>query len=138
MSIDVCIKQKGLFKKTIPLDVIIGDELAFGINDGLRMVGDDQEGNMIFYNPNSIGRGFHISWDEEEKNELNLRLLNPTTTDEMRSFFNCLRRITDYWKCSFTVCFPEFWRKENGTYQKRISCGTGVGFMFCSSCFYSH
>ena len=70
MSIDVCIKQKGLFKKTIPLDVIVGDELAFGINDGMRMVGDDQEGNMIFYNPNSIGRGFHISWDEEEKNEL--------------------------------------------------------------------
>ena len=58
---------------------------------------------MIFYNPNSIGRGFHISWDEEEKNELNLRLLNPTTTDEMRSFFNCLRRITDYWKCSVTI-----------------------------------
>ena len=100
MSIDVCIKQKGLFKKTIPLDVIVGDELAFGINDGMRMVGDDQEGNMIFYNPNSIGRGFHISWDEDEKNELNLRLLNPTTTDEMRSFFNCLRRITSYWKCS--------------------------------------
>ena len=95
MSIDVCIKQKGLFKKTIPLDVIVDDELAFGINDGMRMVGDDQEGNMIFYNPNSIGRGFHISWDEEEKNELNLRLLNPTTTDEMRSFFNCLRRITE-------------------------------------------
>ena len=23
-----------------------------------------------------------------------------------------------HWKCSFTVCFPEFWRKENGTYQK--------------------
>ena len=91
MTIDVCIKQKGLFKKTIPLDVIVGDELAFGINDGMRMVGDDQEGNMIFYNPNSIGRGFHISWDEDEKNELNLRLLNPTTTDEMRSFFNCLR-----------------------------------------------
>ena len=65
MSIDVCIKQKGLFKKTIPLDVIVGDELAFGINDGMRMVGDDQEGNMIFYNPNSIGRGFHISWDED-------------------------------------------------------------------------
>lgn len=103
MSIDVCIKQKGLFKKTIPLDVIVGDELAFGINDGMRMVGDDQEGNMIFYNPNSIGRGFHISWDEEEKNELNLRLLNPTTTDEMRSFFNCLRRITSYWKCSVTI-----------------------------------
>lgn len=48
MSIDVCIKQKGLFKKTIPLDVIVGDELAFGINDGMRMVGDDQEGKMIF------------------------------------------------------------------------------------------
>ena len=31
-----------------------------------------------------------------------------------------------------------FGAKENGTYQKRISCGTGVGFMFCSSCFYSH
>ena len=26
MSIDVCIKQKGLFKKTIPLDVIVGDD----------------------------------------------------------------------------------------------------------------
>lgn len=69
------LNRRVYLKKTIPLDVIVGDELAFGINDGMRMVGDDQEGNMIFYNPNSIGRGFNISWDEERKNELNLRLL---------------------------------------------------------------
>ena len=43
-----------------------------------------------------------------------------------------------YWKCSFTVCFPKSWCKEKRTYQKRISCCTGVRFMFCSSCFYSY
>ena len=28
--------------------------------------------------------------------------------------------------------------KEKRTYQKRISCCTGVRFMFCNSCFYSY
>ena len=35
MSIDVCIKQKGLFKKTIPLDVIVGDELAIDTHSNM-------------------------------------------------------------------------------------------------------
>ena len=41
-------------------------------------------------------------------------------------------------QCSLAVCFPESWRKENRSYQKRIPRCTGVRFMFCSPCFYSH
>ena len=44
MSIDVCIKQKGLFKKTIPLDVIVGDELGL---DGAALGRAEQDGIRV-------------------------------------------------------------------------------------------
>ena len=40
-----------------------------------------------------------------------------------------------YLEMQFHRMFPKSWCKENRTYQKRISCCTGVRFMFCSSCF---
>ena len=103
MSIDVSIKQKGLWKKVMPFEVILGEELAFGSTDGMRLIPDQLDGEIILYNPQSIGRGITLVWNENEKNEIQLRLLNPTTEEEMRSFFNCLRRITTYWKCTMTI-----------------------------------
>ena len=36
------------------------------------------------------------------------------------------------------LCFPKSWCKEKRTYQKRISCCTGVRFMFAVLAFYSY
>lgn len=103
MSIDVSIKQKGFFKKTIPFNVILGNQLAYGATDGLRLIPNKMDEEVILYDPRSIGRGFGLKWNENEKNELTLRLLNPTTEGEMRAFFDCLRRITSFWNCTMTV-----------------------------------
>ena len=103
MSIDVSIKQKGFFKKTIPFNVILGNQLAYGATDGLRLIPNQMDEEVILYDPQSIGRGFGIKWNENEKNEITLRLLNPTTEGEMRAFFDCLRRITSFWNCKMTV-----------------------------------
>lgn len=68
MSIDITIKQKGFFKKTLPLSVILGSDLKYGafVNDALikDTIGEDE---IVIYHPEHIGRGFNIIWNENEK-----------------------------------------------------------------------
>ena len=80
MSIEVTIRQTGLFKKTLPLSVILGDELQYG-----RLVGERLEPGVlapdwfIAYNPQHIGRGFSVDWLKSEKKQVYLRLPMPST-----------------------------------------------------------
>lgn len=105
MSIDVVITQKGLFKKTLPLQVILGDELSYGSYDfGFRLnVGQRDEFELIAYLPHQIGRGFSVIWNPKEKHRIVLRALTPTCEEELRAFYRCIGRITDYWKCNLEV-----------------------------------
>ena len=58
------------------------------------------------------------------------------SNDEGRACF--FTDICIHWKCSFTVCFSESWRKKNQTYQKRISGCVGVGCVLCDHRIYSN
>lgn len=49
MSIDVTIRQKGFFKKELPLKVILGNNLSCGTFDGLRLETDVIKGNEKFF-----------------------------------------------------------------------------------------
>ena len=61
MSLDVCITQKGLFKKGIPLEVILGNELSYGNFDGLCLeCGQLGETEFLAYHPAHIGRGLDV------------------------------------------------------------------------------
>lgn len=105
MSIDVVITQKGLFKKTLPLQIILGSELSYGSYDfGFRLnVEQRDEFELIAYLPNHIGRGFSIIWNPKEKHRIVLRALTPTCEEELRAFYRCIGRITDYWKSNTEV-----------------------------------
>ena len=104
MSIDVTITQKSLIKKTLPLNIILGDELKYGAFDGMRLDPDViGEGGFIAYNPKHIGRGFSIKWNEQEKEKIELRALTPANPDEIRDFFALVERICSYWKCELEV-----------------------------------
>lgn len=113
MSIDVVIRQKGLIKKTMPLEVILGSELEYGVyDDGLRLEkGKLGETEFAAYSPSSLGRGFSVIWNPKEKEEIVLRALNPTSEGELREFYSSIERMTDYWKCTLEVdgniCDPE-------------------------------
>lgn len=104
MSIDVTITQKSLIKKTLPLHIILGDELQYGAFDGFRLEPDViGEGGLIAYNPEHIGRGISIEWKEQDKEKVVLRSLTPTNPDEIRDFFSVIERICNYWKCELEV-----------------------------------
>ena len=104
MSIEIIITQKGFIKKTLPLNVILGESLSYGRFDGLRLekgvYGGDE---LIAYNPEHIGRGFSVKWTPKTKNKLQLRILNPTTEHELRDFYDAIKRITSFWNCSLKV-----------------------------------
>lgn len=104
MSIDVTIRQKGFLKKTLPLEIILGDELGYGEYDGLRTdIGKLGETEFLAYNPHRMGRGFSVIWNREERSQVELRLLNPTSKEEIEDFFQCIERIADYWKCDIEI-----------------------------------
>ncbi len=104
MAIDVVIKQKLFGKKTMPLEVILGDSLAYGYweNDQLteEKLGDTE---FIVYNPQTIGRGFSVIWNPRETKVISLRLPMPSTTQELRSFYDTVSRIAVYWSGALIV-----------------------------------
>ena len=98
MSIDVLIKQRLFGNKTMPLEVILGEHLHYGnfVNDQLN-VGELGETEFIAYNPESIGRGFSVVWNPNEKKTIALRLPQPSTTSELKDFYAAVERMVSYW-----------------------------------------
>ena len=107
MSIDIVIRQKGLFKKALPLSVILGDSLACGVYEaGFRLNPGEwrsEDGEILVYDPRHKGRGFSVIWTPTQKKGVTLRALHPTSTYELKAFYATVARITDYWICSLEV-----------------------------------
>ena len=107
MSIDIVIRQKGLFKKTLPLSVILGDSLACGVYEaGFRLNPGEwrsEDGEILVYHPHHIGRGFSVIWTPTQKKGVVLRALHPTCAEELKAVYATVARITDYWSCSLEV-----------------------------------
>ena len=94
MSIEVTIKQKGFFKKSITLDVILGKELKYGRFDGDHLEkGEFGKNEFIAYHPEHIGRGFSVDCVPYTKDGVYLRLPQPSTPREIRDFYDTVQRI---------------------------------------------
>lgn len=104
MGIDITIGQKLLGNKAMPLDVILGDALYYGYweNDKLT-VGKLGDTEFVAYDPNAIGRGFSVIWNPREKKRISLRLSIPSTSWEIRAFFDAVARMVRYWGGTLTV-----------------------------------
>lgn len=103
MSIDVIIRQKGFFKKALPLSVILGDHLVGGTYDQHFRLEEGHVapgGEMAVYDPAHKARGFTVSWS---RRSATLRALHPTCAEELKAFYATVARITDYWSCSLEV-----------------------------------
>ncbi len=104
MSIDVLIKQKLFGNKPMPLDVILGEQLHYGdFADDQLNVGALGKEEFIAYNPKSIGRGFSVIWNPNEKKKIALRLPQPSTTQELTDFYAAVERMAKYWGASLVV-----------------------------------
>jgi len=105
MSLDITITQKGLFKKTLPLEVILGNRLSYGSYDyAWRLEEGKTEENMFTaFLPDALARGFSVTWNCEEKQCVGLRLLTPTAREEIREFYSAVMRIMNYWNADLTV-----------------------------------
>lgn len=104
MSIDVLIKQKLFGGKTMPLDVILGERLQYGNFENEQLtVGELGEHEFIAYNPEKIGRGFSVVWNPNEKKQIVLRLLQPSTTQEMTDFYAAIQRMATHWSAKLVV-----------------------------------
>lgn len=105
MSIDISIVQKGLFKKTMPLAVILGKELRYGCYEDVLCLETGKLGDTEFiaFHPEHIARGFSVIWNPREKERITLRSLTPSTPEELRDLYDAVKRMTDYWKCTLEV-----------------------------------
>ena len=96
-----------MFKKTLPLSVILGDSLACGVYEaGFRLNPGEwrsEDGEILVYNPHHKGRGFSVIWTPTQKKGVVLRALHPTCAEELKAFYATVGRITDYWSCSLEV-----------------------------------
>lgn len=100
MSIDITLRQTAAKKKVLPLEVILGEELVYGAFDGLRTnPGEKGARDFIAWNPDHIGRGFSVEWQEGEKRRVDLRLPLPSTNEEIKDFYDCVERIASFWNC---------------------------------------
>ena len=105
MSVDLTITQRGLIKKPLPLNVILGDELAFGRYDpGWRLEnGKMDDDGFIAFLPTAPARGFNVTWNAVERKRVALRLLTPTSRAEVRAFYAAVQRIARYWNGALRV-----------------------------------
>ena len=100
MSVDVIIKQKGLFKKKLSLKDILMDKFKYGrYNENYILYPEERgDGEITIYNPQCIGRGISVIWNEEEINEIGLHMLLPTTNSEINDFYDLIEHLCMLWK----------------------------------------
>lgn len=101
MSIDVTITQKGLFKKKLPLQVILGDTLQFGCYEDRDTLVPQKltDKGFVAYDPGGIARGISVYWNPNRTGKVELRLLNPTSRREIGQFYDMIDRIGRVWNC---------------------------------------
>lgn len=91
MATTVKIKRKGLFKKKIEIEDILGNDLAFGVMDEhFRMVPNEKGKYTIIYDTNNLARGVEVSF---EKNIVELRLPLPTAKTDIEMFYDLVKRV---------------------------------------------
>lgn len=98
MSVDIEITQKGLFKKALDYNTIIGN-LGYGLYESNRLtegkIGDDE---FIVYDKKRIGRGISVVCRKNEKEKVSLKMLSPTCEEEIDVLYDIVERIASVWK----------------------------------------
>ncbi|MFV0396254.1 MAG: DUF4299 family protein [Coprobacillaceae bacterium] len=99
MSVDVTIKQKGMFKKALSMQDFLGNTFKYGVLRANIIDFDkrDEEG-FILYNPNAIARGIYVTYAEGNKSTVSLSLSLFTSDREVDEFYDLIIHLCDIWK----------------------------------------
>ena len=93
MSVDVTIKNKKLLKKELKVKDFIFDGMRYGIMDDAYRLDEGKIGECtIVFNSKHLCRGYELSCS---KNCVNLRLLIPTSDEDIRFFYDYVRKICE-------------------------------------------
>ncbi|MBE5933811.1 MAG: DUF4299 family protein [Lachnospiraceae bacterium] len=105
MAIDIEIKQSGIIKRELNLQDITAGKYRYGVMDEYwRLDEGSLDGeNIVFYNPEHIGRGVEITWRPGIKDSITIRLPLPTTAYDVDMCFDIVRRICKTWKAKSFV-----------------------------------
>ena len=105
MSIIVNVRQTNLIKEPMPLKVVLGPDLLYGIYDeGWRLIsGKRNPYDFVAYMPHQLARGICINWHEEEVDCITFKILLPTSPAEIREFFLAVHRVCEYWNGQLEV-----------------------------------
>lgn len=100
MSVDVTIRQKGLFKRKLTIQDILMEKFAYGRYDQNYVLIPDEriENEFTIYHPDHIARGISVIWNEDETLEIGLHMLLPTTHEEIDDFYQLVQHLCHLWK----------------------------------------
>ena len=99
MSIIVKVRNINLTREPMPLKVVLGPDMLYGVYDeGWRLhSGNRNPYDFVAYMPKQIARGICINWHEEECDCVTFKVLLPTSAAEIREFFLAVHRTCEYW-----------------------------------------
>ena len=100
MASQVTIRNTSGVRRTIPFEVLTEYDLAFGIHDSQGRLQEDEihNGPVVLYNPEHIGRGIEVSWNDNIRNEIHLSLPLPCTIHDMDVLYRVTARIMEFWQ----------------------------------------
>ena len=97
-AIRIQITQRSVFAKRLPLEVILGDHLLYGCFYGQRLKrGVRDPRYFVAYDPDRIGRGIRVLWNEQEYRDVILELPLPCAQEEIEELFAMTERIRRMW-----------------------------------------
>ena len=99
MISEVIVRNRGYNRTPLPFYVLVENDLAYGVQDAAGRLQDFSvdNGTVVIYNPEHIGRGIRVNWNDNIKNEIHLGLPLPCTIHDMDVLYRVTGRIMEYW-----------------------------------------
>ncbi|MBR0235322.1 MAG: DUF4299 family protein [Clostridia bacterium] len=124
MSVEIQIENTGEKSRPLPLEIILGDKLAVGKRDfAYRLTNDAENEAFTAFLPSCKGRGFDITYDDEDRESVSLHLPIPAAPDEVSEFFYAVARVSKFWDYAPIVAdgnkmSPEKFVSQLGEFQR--------------------
>lgn len=91
VAVEVTVKSKGLFKRSLKFTDIIDNDMRYGIMDEAFRLEEGTIGeNTVIFKDKNICRGYEMSIN---KGEVNLRMPLPTSTSDINFFYEYIKKI---------------------------------------------
>lgn len=100
MASQITIRSTAGVRRTLPFEVLSEYDLGYGIHDAYGRLQEDEikNGPVVLYNPEHIGRGIEVNWNDNIRDEIHLSLPLPCTIHDIDVLYRVTARIMEYWQ----------------------------------------